>query len=217
MIEESMVVHVRGTPASGKTTLAHLLHKHYKDKGIPSVTIPVWPKPSEPDDPKSYLNTLVAACHGDGFTHIDRSTIHESDIVFILDEGQMSYGDAGLWLGFVKTQNGSRWGPRICIFTSYGSPSGGPYDFANGSPLSFLEIGQRVSITAPPAEVSPGIGLFYSRDEFNDVVQRLSADPRRPLRLHIDAKDYVFELTSGHSGAVDGVIGMLEQVLQSSL
>ena len=126
------------------------------------------------------------------------------------------YGDAGLWLGFVKTQNGSRWGPRICIFTSYGSPSGGPYDFANGSPLSFLEIGQRVSITAPPAEVSPGIGLFYSRDEFNDVVQRLSADPRRPLRLHIDAKDYVFELTSGHSGAVDGVIGMLEQVLQSS-
>ena len=61
-----------------------------------------------------------------------------------------------------------------------------------------------------------GDRCFYSRDEFNDVVRRLSADPRRPLRLHTDAKDYVFELTGGHSGAFGGVIGMVEQVLQSS-
>ena len=71
MIEESMVVYVRGTPASGKTTLAHLLHKYYLGRGIPSVAIPVWPKPSEPGDPNSYLSTLVAACHGEGYTHIE--------------------------------------------------------------------------------------------------------------------------------------------------
>ena len=96
MIEESMVVYVRGTPASGKTTLAHLLHEHYLVRGIPSVLLPVWPKPSIPDDPRHYLDVLVAACHGEGHTHINRSTIHNADIVFLLDEGQMSYGDAGL-------------------------------------------------------------------------------------------------------------------------
>ena len=62
-------------------------------------------------------------------------------------------------------------------------------------------------------ENSPRSGLFYGRGEFDDVVWRLSADPRRPLRLHTDAKNCVFELTSGHSGAVEGVISMVEQVL----
>ena len=110
--------------------------------------------------------------------------------------------------------------PEDLYITSYGSPSGGPSDFSNGSSLSFLSISQRVSITVPSvegsAEGSPGIGLFYSRDEFDDVVRRLSANPCRPLRLHTDVKDYVFELTSSHPGAVDGVIRMVEQVLQPS-
>ena len=91
MIQESRVVNVRGTPASGKTTLACLLQEYYEPQGIPSVAIPVWPKPINPSDPNSYLTTLVGACHGEGYAHINRSTIRKSDIFFILDEGQMSY------------------------------------------------------------------------------------------------------------------------------
>ncbi|KAF8246934.1 hypothetical protein K440DRAFT_601858 [Wilcoxina mikolae CBS 423.85] len=218
MLDQSNVVHVRGTPASGKTTLAQLLHSYYLERDIPAVFIPCWPVPgSIPASPSSYLNILVQECHIAGYTDINQSTLRDTDIVLILDEGQMSYGDQGLWLGFVKTQNGRRSGPRICVFTSYGSPSGGPSDFTQGSPLSFLGVEQRVSITISPMENSPRIGLFYSRDEFDDVVRRLSADPRRPLRLHTDAKDYVFELTSGHAGAVEGVIGMIERVYRSDL
>ena len=38
------VVHVRGTPASGKSTLADLLNKRYLRQNIPSVLISEWPK-----------------------------------------------------------------------------------------------------------------------------------------------------------------------------
>jgi len=211
MLDQSNVVHVRGTPASGKTTLAQLLHSYYLERGLPAVFIPYWPiQGSIPASPSSYLHILVQECHLAGHTDINQSTLRNTDIIFILDEGQMSYGDQGLWLRFVKTQNGRRSGPRICVFTLYGNPSSGPDDFAQGTPLSFLGVKQRVSITVSPMEDSLRISLFYSRDEFDDVVRRLSTDPRRPLRLHTDAKDYVFELTSGHAGAVEGVIGMIE-------
>jgi hypothetical protein len=217
MLDQSNVVHVRGTPASGKTTLARLLRSYYLKRGVPTVFIPGWPVPGNISaTPFSYISILAQACHHAGYTDINQLTLEDTNIVLILDEGQMSYGDQGLWLDFVKMQNGRRSGPRICVFTSYGSPSGGPSDFAQGTPLSFLGVEQRVSITVSPMKNSPRIGLFYSRDEFDDVVRRLSADPRRPLCLHTDAKDYVFELTSGHPGAVDGMIGMIERVLQPS-
>ena len=103
MVEESMVAHVRGTPASGKTTLAHLFHKHYLGQDIHSIVIPVWPKPCNPDDPLHHIDVLVEVCHRRGFADINSETIHNADIVFILDEGQMSYWDAGLWPGFAKT------------------------------------------------------------------------------------------------------------------
>ncbi|KAF8538424.1 hypothetical protein BDD12DRAFT_885202 [Trichophaea hybrida] len=151
---------------------------------------PYWPiLGSTPASPSPYRHILVQECHLAGYTDINLSTLSHTDIVLIFDEGQMSYGDQGLWLGFVKTQNRRREGPKIYIYTSYGSPSGGPSDFAEGTLLSFLGVNQRVSITVSPMGNSPRISLFYSRDEFDDVVRRLYADLRRPLPLHTDAKD----------------------------
>lgn len=42
ILEEKHVVHVRGTPSSGKATLPQLLHQHYEDLGDPVILIDGW-------------------------------------------------------------------------------------------------------------------------------------------------------------------------------
>ena len=103
MIEGSMVVHVHGMPASGKTALACLLHR-------PAHSLrhhPGLAETKQPDNPL-HIDVLVAACHKRGYANIDEETTYNADIVFILDGGQMSYRDEGLWFGFVKTQGTAR-------------------------------------------------------------------------------------------------------------
>jgi hypothetical protein len=126
----------------------------------------------------------------------------------------MSYHDSGLWLGFIKAQSGRGFGPRICLFASYGSPTGGPNDeaFGTGTPLPYFGPYQRVSIAKSRIPFSPSISLFYSRDEFEDALQRICNNPERVLTLHSNAMDYIFSLTSGHPAAVVGVLGMIYKV-----
>ena len=97
-------------------------------------------------------------------------------------------------LGFVKTQSDTNLGPRICVFSSYGSPTvtaeGFDYDRINGSPLAHLGVQQRVSIAVSVIEDSPSICLFYTRTEFEDAVRRLCTRVRKPLPLHKGAIDY---------------------------
>ncbi|KAJ5854814.1 hypothetical protein N7534_007357 [Penicillium rubens] len=110
----------------------------------------------------------------------------------------MSYGDDGLWLGLIKSQSGRHEGPRIALFTSYGSPTTGPEVILAGSPLAFLGPQQRIA-------------LFYNREEFDDVISRYYQDGRSLLKLDDGASEYLFNLTNGHPGAVDGVLNMLQK------
>lgn len=136
------MVQVRGTPTSGKTTLAGLLLEHYQNQNVPAVLIPSWPKHS----PKFYSETIVEHARLAGFK-LTVKDLPISDFVLILDEAQMSYGDSDLWLGFIRTQTGKKHGPRVCIFSAYGSITGGPEQFEMGSPLGFLGVQKRVSVT----------------------------------------------------------------------
>lgn len=208
ILDDERVAHVRGTPASGKTTLAYLLHEHYRQQNIPSVIISDWPQGND----HVHTDVLIRRAQDAGYTFVTADTLRNADIVYIIDEGQMSYHDSGLWLGFIKSQNNRRFGPRVCVFTSYGSPTGGPNDYSAGSPLAYLGVQQRVSITVSKIKDSPPISLFYNRNEFDDVLQRICTDSRRPLPLHPDAADYIFSLTNGHPGAVDSVLGMIQKV-----
>ena len=197
------MVHVRGTPTSGKSVPADLLRRHYLRHNVPAVMISVWPKndPDNPPPPHTYQ------CRG------VRSHDIFFDLVFIF---QMSFHYHDLWLGFVKTQSDTNLGPRICVFSSYGSPTvaaeGFDYDRINGSPLAHLGVQQRVSITVSVIEGSPSIYLFYTRTEFEDAVRRLCTRVRKPLPLHKGAIDYIFTLTKGHPGAVKAVVKMIQKV-----
>jgi hypothetical protein len=50
LLDSKKVVHVRGTPAYGKPTLAFLLKRNYRQKDIRVVYMPIWPKTGEKVD-----------------------------------------------------------------------------------------------------------------------------------------------------------------------
>lgn len=162
---------------------------------------------------KQYIDVLASYARDAGYIEVTRDNLRHHDIVYIIDEAQSSYHDVGLWVGFIKSLSGSHYGPRVCLFSSYGSPEQGPDDDDYGAttPVRFGPH-QRVSITQSRLDFSPPVSLFYSRSEFDDVSKRKCGDPRRPLPLSPDATEYIFHLTNGHPGAVEGVLEMVEKV-----
>jgi len=75
----------------------------------------------------------------------------------------MSYGDSDLWLGFIKTKTGRKYGPRVCIFSTYGSVTGGAEQFEIGSPLRFLGVQRRVSVTVSSIRGRPQLPYSTTR------------------------------------------------------
>ena len=181
--------------------------KYYQRQGVPVTMIEAWPEKEY-----NYREFLVENLHVDGHKHITVQNLKDSNIVLVLDEAQMSYDNNGLWLGFIKTQIGKKFGPRICYFSSYGSSTGAASNPSAGSPLGFLGLEKRISITVSPLPDAPPISLFYTKSEFDDAVRRQCADVRNPLPLAEDARDYIFKLTNGHPGAVGAMIETLTRV-----
>jgi hypothetical protein len=99
------MVEVRGTPASGKSTLALLLHHHILDRE-PTGRVHVISSWSEVDRRGSWKDWMEAA----NFT--DKSVV-------IIDEAQMSYSDEPFW-GWIKLMDDTS-SIRVIAFVSYGS------------------------------------------------------------------------------------------------
>lgn len=79
----------------------------------------------------------------------------------ILDKGQMTYRDEVLWIELFKNRTGSHFGPRICLFTCYGSPTKGPdSEYSAGNPLAYLRPQQWVLIPPSSIQFSPWVALF---------------------------------------------------------
>lgn len=131
------------------------------------------------------------------------------ELVFLFDEAQQSYSDLKLWLGFIKTQSCATSGPRICLFSSYGSPATGPTHNPHGSTPIHFGASKRVSISVSSNPLAPNIGLFYSKEEFNDVIRLRCADPIQKLAIDPAASDYLYSITNGHPGAVTSLLGYL--------
>ncbi|KKK17577.1 hypothetical protein ARAM_003943 [Aspergillus rambellii] len=202
LLDEKRILHIRGTPSSGKSTLAGLLVKHYRECDEPVVFIHNW------DDnianPASYLQQCCAA---NGYQHAEVN-FWESNFIFILDEAQSSYGDSAFWLGVIKTRHGCLTGPRFCLFASYGSPTTGapPYQYSSRVTPVHLGPAQRVGITRSRLPGSPDVCLFYDEAEFNDAVDRICARPSVGFIMDADAREYLYTITNGHPGAVNALV-----------
>lgn len=118
LLDEYKVIHVRGAPASGKTTLAKLLERYLRGRRR-VVYIPSWKT-----DNLSATRFLEQENHKSGYTH-DRNLLLSGgtdDIVFIIDDVQKTYSGSGLWYSVIKSRVGLHHSPRFCLFSSYGHP-----------------------------------------------------------------------------------------------
>ncbi|KAL1994366.1 hypothetical protein VTN49DRAFT_3035 [Thermomyces lanuginosus] len=204
ILNTQRVVHVRGTPAPGKTTLAHLLYYHYRKQNTPVVLFDHWPT----DDCQTY-NVLVKGVREQGYDVPDYRSLHYMDIAIIVDEAQQTYNDNTFWTGIIHAQCHRSVGPVFCLFAAYGSAFEESSNSDGGTPKGFLGPQRLVSVTPSTINKSPRIALFFNCEEFDDVVTRICNDPRERLPLDCSAYDYIFNLTYGHPGAVRGTLKML--------
>lgn len=202
VLDHFYVVHVRGTPSSGKTTLATLLKKHYQARGLRRVALLTgWTNDPERGNP---LEHLASRCR---FDKVDSENVLDINAVYILDGAHATYNDLQFWLIAVKAQSDRRAGAKICLFSSYGSPTTG-----STAPLAFkstpLHLGpaQRVSLTVSQTKNSPDVALFYNAQEYEDVIERLCSRSSSTCELSREAKDYLFAITSGHAGATMSMV-----------
>jgi hypothetical protein len=203
ILDEKRVVHVRGTLSSGKTTLANLLGGYYNKRREPVVFLDGWHNVSDP------TAHLISSCEAHGYYGITRYTLINANVVFIFDEAQQSYDNVRLWLGIIKTQSGSRAGPKFCLFSSYGSPTTRPTQYPLRSTLVHIGASQRISITTTAfVEVC----LFYNLEEFEDVVSRICSDPTRSFALDPATREYLYSITNGHPGATNALLYFIFEV-----
>lgn len=213
MLEHHAIVHVRGTPSTGKTQLARLLqHRLEIDHRVVLMGLG-WPHASGSRHP---TEILADESHRMGFTDVtarDLLTEENNDLVFIIDEAQTTYGESHLWFSVIKDRMGFSHGPSICLFSSYGSPStGSPYDQASSHTLPVLRAEIQVSLVPSMCSGAPHISLFYKFAEFNDVVARFSIARNLEFKVEDDLKIHIYNMTNGHPGMVRSVLEFLETV-----
>ncbi|BCR83119.1 crinkler effector domain-containing protein [Aspergillus chevalieri] len=220
ILDEVNIVHVRGTPASGKTYLSELLSYHYRNRGRRVSLIKEWEKLNH-KNPWDSLVKLVekwneeaqdAPTTTSSQSEQDLSWVLTSNTVILVDEAQLTYNDSALWNTILKKRQSSFLGYnfRLCLFCSYGSPEAGP-DQTFFTPVR-LSNQQCISLTPQSQQGAPPIGLFYDKEEFKDVASRsIPFEYRKRFTFGECAQDYIFALSNGHPGAVESILSTLFQ------
>jgi hypothetical protein len=179
---------VRGTPASGKTTLALLLKKNIEDtEQRDCVTyISSW-------DRREVTDTGWLAGPGHDWKSESRS-------VLIIDEAQMSYWDFQFWNTFVKGITTDQT-DRVILLASYANPAVAP----GANPVIIPLFRQ---ITLRPIDHDDGLpsaGLLLTRSEYTGL--RIVTDERFDQSLI----DGIFHISGGHVGAIRDLVEVISR------
>jgi hypothetical protein len=207
-IQEVGVVHVRGTPASGKSTLARLLEQ-YVIKKRPDLLVYRFSWPSTfPDGfwPGSQYHTLLNSITK---RPLDQNDWWRMQVLLIIDEAQGSYEYISLWNDLIKGLSPTS-GPLIALFSSYGSPSNLPLGDARTPTPIYFRPDQRISIRR--SSQNPNLALLFSQTELSDVVERVCKFHSRhgqAFLLSPELIDYVWKITNGHPAGVRAVLDEL--------
>ncbi|PKY02893.1 hypothetical protein P168DRAFT_305277 [Aspergillus campestris IBT 28561] len=217
LILSRKVVHVRGTPASGKTTLAQLLKDHLSGQGRNVYFMGTWRDLDtlyeSPPDPWDKLETMLRSKFP---CPVDKDIL--SQAVLIIDEGQTSYNDSILWNEILKPRCYGK-GEEImfCLFCSYGSPSTGVETTTCEFTPAILNPAQRVTLTPQTNAAAPDFGLFFSKTEFYDATSRIGSKKEPPIKLQTDAIEYLFSFTNGHPGALESMMEYFFHIYRSNV
>ena len=172
---------VRGTPASGKSSLAYLLRKYIVDnhQDLDVCLLSRYRENTAEVPPLGYRQWLA----NQGWEFPENG-------VLILDEAQLSYWDEGLWDQGLKTI-GSSTPYMVILFASYGSASRNIHPVATPFRL------QEEQLVGLARGRSPSVGLLLTEEEAEGVAKIKFPDHRFDKTL----LDYVYNLTTGHVGA----------------
>jgi hypothetical protein len=126
-------------------------------------------------------------------------SIADAERYFLFDEGQTTYWDRTLWVSFKDYIEPFK-GAYAILFCNYGNEAEpGPN---RRTPLDLT--GARVTLGRVHQDGSKSIGLLLDKPEFCDVIKRLPT-----LRLTDDLRDFVYNFTGGHIGAILAVTTFL--------
>ena len=169
---------VRGTPASGKSSLAYLLRTHIKETHPERHVCLLSRCREEPAQrpPEPYRKWLA-----------NNDWDFQDNGVLILDEAQLSYWDKNLWLEGLKTID-SNTPYMVILFVSYGSA---------GRDLLPTITRFRVKEEQNVGLIRGKVGLLLTQTEAEGLVKKKFPDHRFDESL----LTYVHDLTSGHVGA----------------
>lgn len=219
-LQKHWVLHVRGTPSSGKSVLAELL-QIYVNQTHPDVDViymswlPERILCEQEVNTASPFNDILNA-------HVPLNSqsndwLRREKTLVLIDEAQMSYAYPRLWNDFIKRQSGAEWGPAIVLFSSYGLPENTPFESILGTttPVQF-NSDQRISVR-PLSCNNQAICLYFTYDEYCDVVHRFCAiknEHGQPFIPSSDLIKYIWAFSSGHPA---GVMGILYGLFDSSV
>ncbi|KDQ06792.1 hypothetical protein BOTBODRAFT_181262 [Botryobasidium botryosum FD-172 SS1] len=204
-LEHFKLVQVRGTPASGKTTLKKLLQVHLLEQRPDALVYVCSSRPAQAPDLHwtDRFRTRLSRPRGELFPPNKRCYL-------LFDEAQDSYWDTRLWNEFLKDVQDPSSHIHVIIFCYYGSPSPYPNSLSGVTTL-FMQPEARISLQP---SVDGDIGLFFTRAEYYQEL--LPRFPHRiPLDLNADFIDAVHRWTSGHVGFIHDVFFYIKTEVSS--
>ena len=199
ILEQTNFVHIRGTPASGKSTLLQLVGLYLSQQGTHVCSVTRWRQQTDiSSNPQGWIQYLSAAAGMPD--NQDAIRLRASNTVILIDEGQTAYSDESFWNDCVKWIIGLPSSAlRIVLAAGYGSLTA---DEDAVTPVrirreSVIEIFHDNPIH--PGN-SPHPGIYFNIDEFE---QLFAANERYYSVTFTQAfRDKVWKLTGGHTGAV---------------
>ncbi|KAL7653712.1 hypothetical protein ACMYSQ_008399 [Aspergillus niger] len=212
------VVLVRGTPASGKTTLCELLRDYYLGKNQPVFLISFWNKPLETFAGGDHWFKFARLLH-EKFPDYTEKEFFSPGTIILIDEAQSSYGDFFLWNKIIKEGRDESGLPiKICLFCSYGSPDTGlEGESVDYCPVTF-GIPQRITLTPQDEPLSTQVGLFYTAAEFAEAVWlRTTLGYMEKFTIDNEAISYLYEFTDGHPGVLVALVNYILSVHRHDL
>ncbi|TDL19522.1 hypothetical protein BD410DRAFT_842059 [Rickenella mellea] len=206
-LQSQGLVYIRGTPASGKSTLLKLVHEHIRRRRPEAIVriVKAWPQGTfhEWGNPIDRFRRLIP---GYPFSNPRNTYI-------LFDNGHQTYWDGGLWEYFIKDQVQSGFLYRAVLFCGYGNPSNRPVWYSGGAP-PVIGPWSRVSLRRQNErggdDDEEGVGLLLSRPEFDEYMANLKYFP-----LDSRFRDMVYEWTTGHAGAIDAIWQIIKSEKQN--
>jgi len=221
------IIRVRGTPATGKTTLLELVVNKLLKKTYGN-TLPVHPVFGW--DREDVTKATGWEAYLQKKTGIHGNTWLTYKAYLLLDEAQVSYWDSELWTNFFKKIRPLVDHPFIILFSSYGSTGSGfkgfeehlntPMVFSSGQQISLrpeesIDADQPIyirSIEGSKLHTCRAVGLLLEKNEAINVLTQYTTCMQPSLALSEDLKIELFLISNGHAGLLIDLVDMISRV-----